>query len=195
MITVALTGGIGSGKSTIAEIFKTLNIPVFNSDIKAKNIINTTSSVKKQIIQQFGNESYINNELNKTFIANLIFNSSENLKKINSIVHPVVFEEYLKFQNRNKNKHYTIFESAIIFENNYQNRFDFTISVLSTKSLRIKRLLLRDNASLTAIESRIKNQVSDKVRIENSDFIIRNNNKSLLINQVLKIHNQILNNG
>lgn len=191
MKIIGLTGGIGSGKTTVAKVFKTFNIPVYNSDIEAKKLMNSSSEIKKQLISEFGRKVYLNNSLNKKYLANIIFNDKNKLKIINSIVHPVVKQHFKEWASH-KISPYTIKENAILFESGMYKDVDFIITVTSPIELRIGRVINRDNSTYEEVNSRIKSQISDQDKINKSDFVIFNDNKQLILPQIIEIHNKIL---
>lgn len=191
MIKVGLTGGIGSGKSLVSEIFSRLGMPVFNADNEAKIILNQDTDVINRIKSTFGNV-YIGNEINKKKIASIIFNDQDALKKINSIVHPKVHKYFHTWIAEQNDAKYVIEEAAILFESNAYKDMDIIINVHANEFVRINRILKRDKTTLEAIKSRIKNQLSDNDRIKIADYTIYNNGDKMLLPQVLEIHNKIL---
>ena len=191
MKIVGLTGGIGSGKSTVARMFESKGIPVYTADDEAKKLMNTSKVIKKQLINLLGNECYQNGELNKAFISTKIFNDKTILKKINAIVHPKVgnhFKRWLKKQTAP----YIIKEAAIIFENNLQSQYDVIITVVAKKETRIERILKRDATSIDKIENIIKNQISDEEKIKLSNYVVYNQDLDETARQVSEIHDKIL---
>ena len=192
MRKVAITGGIGSGKSFISDKFTELGVPIYNSDVRANIIINSNITVKKLLIKNFGDDSFINGELNKKLISKIIFNNKSKLDLINSIVHPFVYQDYkswLLIQNAS----YTIYESAIIYENNSMHKFDKIIGVISDNKLKISRLLKR-GMNMKSITNIMKNQTDDLEIIKISDFLIYNNLNNNLTNEVMRIHSNMLDN-
>ena len=187
MKIIGLTGGIGSGKSIVAMVFKNLGIPVYNSDIEAKKLNNESKIIIDGLKERFGEEIYINNLLAKRKLADLIFNNKENLEFVNSLIHPVVKEHFCNWLN-NQEAAFVIKESAILFEAGINNDVDKIISVTAPKDVRIERIQKRDQLSLIEIEARMSNQIKDKERYERSDFII-NNNEQLILPQILEIYN------
>ncbi len=191
MKIIGLTGGIGSGKSTIAKMFEALNIPVYYADIEAKKLMNSSQVIKTKLISTFGKEAFVNNKLNKPFIANIVFNDKGKLKLLNGIVHPEVekhFNNWIK-----KQKHiYVIQENAIIFENNNENNFDEIITVTAPKSDKINRVILRDNVSKEKVIERMQNQLSDQYKVERSKYVIHNMDLSKSKKEVLLIHQTLL---
>ncbi|MBJ2172761.1 dephospho-CoA kinase [Aureibaculum sp. A20] len=191
MIKVGLTGGIGSGKTTVVNFFKELGVPVYIADIEAKELMNTSKSIQKKLIKVFGSQAYINGKLNRPFLAQLVFNDEEKLKAINNIVHPKVAKHFSKWLQQ-QNAPYCIQENAIIFENNKADDFDFIISVTAPKDIRIERVLKRDSSSKSEIMARINNQWDQAKKNELADFVIDNITLTDTKNQVKKIHETLL---
>jgi dephospho-CoA kinase len=191
MIIVGLTGGIGSGKTTVGKLFMALGIPVYIADEEAKKLMVTSKVIKRKLIQLFGNEAYVNNQLNKPFIANIIFNNKFYLQKMNSIVHPYVANHFNKWLLK-QTAPYILKEVAILFENDGYKQCDLVITVTAPKELRMKRLLNRDNTTKENIEAIIKNQWTDEQKVKHSHFVITNSELENTKKQVVKIHQQIL---
>ncbi|TXD85154.1 dephospho-CoA kinase [Subsaximicrobium wynnwilliamsii] len=191
MIVVGLTGGIGSGKTTVANFFKTLGVPVYIADDEAKKLMNSSKVIKKELVAIFGSKAYLDGLLNRDYLANKIFTDQSLLQKMNKIVHPQVakhFKEWLKKQNSD----YVIKEAAIIFEHQKQAEYDRIITVVATKEARMKRLLKRDGSSRARIEAIMANQMPDSDKIKRSHFVIENNLLEATEKQVLETHNSIL---
>ena len=174
MKNIGLTGGIGSGKSTVSKMLISEGVPVYNSDDRAKFLMNSSIELKKNIIQKFGKESYINNKLNREYLSNIVFNNGLEIIKINSLVHPFVYNDFNDWKKDVFSK-YVIFESALIFETGSYKNNDFNILVVSDLEERIKRVRDRDNLSEKDIISRIRNQWSDDKKIPLCDYLIKNN--------------------
>lgn len=191
MIIVGLTGGIGSGKTTIAKQFVSLGIPVYIADEEAKKLMTKSKVIKRKLIQLFGNEVYIDNQLNKKLIANIIFNDKSYLQRMNTIVHPKVANHFKSWVLKQQSP-YVIKEVAILFENDGYKQCDFTITVVAPKALRIERLLKRDATTKANIEAIMKNQWTDDEKIKLSNYVIHNINIEEANNQVIEIHNKIL---
>ena len=190
MKKVAITGGIGCGKTYISNMFSKLGVPIYNSDTRAKKIINSNIQVKKLMINALGVDCFNGNILNKKYISNIIFKDKSKLKLINSIVHPFVYTDYKRWLVT-KNFNYTIYESAIIYGNQGQYNFDKIIGVISEKELRISRLLNRDMDNLS-ISNIMKNQISDSKIVSISDFLIYNNLNHNLSKDIKDIHSKLL---
>ncbi|MEP7197226.1 MAG: dephospho-CoA kinase [Saprospiraceae bacterium] len=192
MIHIGLTGGIGSGKSTVAKIFETLGIPVYNSDQRAKIIMEENLEVKNKIIELLGLESYEENNLNRKYIASQVFENSKLLNALNAIVHPEVFKDYDDWW-KNYNTAYVIKESALLLDTLKSQNIDQIILVFSPLELRIQRILTRDHLTREQVSERIANQRPEKDLIEAADYIIVNDQHLSIVNQVLSIHQELIN--
>lgn len=191
MTVVGLTGGIGSGKTTVANCFRKLGIPIYIADDEAKKLMVNSKAIRRELISIFGDKAYLNGELNRSYLANKIFSDEGLLQKMNRVVHPQVakhFKVWLKKQNSD----YVIKEVAIIFEQQKQAEYDLIITVIAKRDERIKRLLKRDTSSKTKIEAVMNNQMDDSEKIKHSDFVIENTTLESTEKQVLVTHNSIL---
>ena len=191
MKIVGLTGGIGSGKTTVAAMFANLGVPIYIADDEAKRLIKSSKVIKRKLLKLFGEKAYINGSLNKPFIANAIFNNKVLLEKMNAIIHPKVASHFNKWM-RKQTAPYVIKEAAILFENNTYKSFDFIITVTAPKEIKIERLLKRDDTSLKKIDDIMKNQWTDEEKIKYSDFVIVNKSIENTEIQVAKIHAKII---
>jgi dephospho-CoA kinase len=191
MKIIGLTGGIGSGKTTIAKMFNELGVPVYNSDLEAKILMKENEKVKKKIIALIGNEAYSGNELNNKFIAVKVFNNEELLKKLNRIVHPAVKADFKEWAKKHEAP-YVIQEAAILFENGSYKDFDDMILVTAPKKHRISRIMKRDGTSKKAILERMQHQWPDKKKKELAGFIIKNDTLQETFLQVEEIHRQLI---
>ena len=191
MIKVAITGGIGTGKTTISSMFADKGIPVFNSDEIAKEIMNTNSLLKNEIVTAFGDKAYDKNKRNKEYLSDAVFNNEILLKKINSIVHPYVAEEFNSWIQEQNSK-YIIYESAIIFENQAEDFFDKIICVTASEEEVISRIMKRNDFSVDKIKSIINKQLPNDAKVQKSDYVIESMNISKLSDKVLEIHNDIM---
>ena len=187
MKRIGLTGGIGSGKTTISKVFELLKVPIYNSDKVAKNIISKNSYVKHQITKNFGKEVLINNKIDNKKLSILLFNDKKKIKIINDIIHPLVKEDFNSWCEK-KNHKYIIKESALIFSSNSYLELDEIIFAKCPMELRIKRVMKRDNKTKKQVESIINNQNSDKFFEENCKYIIFNNEQVFLTPQIIKLH-------
>ncbi|WP_370627012.1 MULTISPECIES: dephospho-CoA kinase [unclassified Cellulophaga] len=188
---VGLTGGIGSGKTTVAKMFHALGVPVYNSDIEAKKLMVTSEVLKVKIKELLGTESYTDHKLNRTYIADKIFTDPDLLAQLNAIVHPAVKEHFITWVG-DQNSDYIIQETAIIFENNSQDKFDKIILVTAPESVRIQRVTSRDTISETKVKERIANQWADDKKAALSDFVINNLELDKTTVLVAEIHKQLL---
>ena len=187
---LGLTGGIGSGKTTVAKIFKSLNVPVYNADQAAKILMNTSKELKHKIKQLLGEDAYKQNELNKEFISEKIFNNKVLLTNINALVHPEVtldFNSWLSIQT----SAYVVKEVAVLFETAAEDQFDYILTVTAPEALRIKRIIERDHTSLAKIKAVMSNQLQDSEKTAKSDFMILNIDWDDTQKQVYDIHNKI----
>lgn len=188
---VGLTGGIGSGKTTVANYFKALNVPVYIADNEAKALMNRSKVIKRKLIKLFGDEAYVDNTLNKPFIASQIFSNQDLLKKMNAIVHPKVAKHFSNWVKK-QNVPYVISEVAIIFENGSQGKYDYIITVVAPEQTRLNRVIKRDNSSEAKVKAIMNNQWTDQQKTEHSDFVINNTDLIDTKLQVENIHSKLL---
>lgn len=191
-MVIGLTGGMGSGKTTVANFFKELGVPVYIADTAGKDLMNTNTEVRSKIISLFGEHAYKNNLLERDFIADQVFNSPDKLQQLNQIVHPAVALDFQHWKD-NQESLYVIYEAAILFEAGAYNKCDFIILVTAPLDERIKRLQIRDQSSLEEIEARIQHQWSDEKKRKLADFEIINNNLSSTKDQVRNLHKILIN--
>jgi len=189
---IGLTGGIGSGKSTVAFMFEKLGVPIYISDIEAKVLMENSKEIQNSLIQLLGRKTYLDGRLNRAFIASRVFNDSNLLSKLNAIVHPAVKSHFESWFSKQKSV-YVIKEIAILFEMNSQNNFDYIISVVAPIKDRVHRVVQRDGKSESDVYSIIHNQLPDADKIKLSDFIIHNNLIATTESEVLILHKTILN--
>jgi dephospho-CoA kinase len=173
MKIVGLTGGIGSGKTTVSKEFQKYSIKVYNSDLRAKFLMNNSTVLKKKLINNFGKEFYINDELNKSYISQIIFNDPISVKLINSMVHPEVFNDFNECRRTLLEK-FVLYESALIFETGSYKLNDFNILVTCDHDLRVKRIIKRDGINEEKINSIINNQWDDDKKIPLADYVFFN---------------------
>jgi len=173
MKIVGLTGGIGSGKTTVSKEFQKYSIKVYNSDLRAKFLMNNSIVLKNKLINNFGKEFYINDELNKSYISQIIFNDPTSLKLVNSMVHPEVFNDFNEWRQSLSEK-FVLYESALIFETGSYKLNDFNILVTCDHDLRVKRIIKRDGINEEKINSIINNQWDDDKKIPLADYIFFN---------------------
>lgn len=188
MLKIGLTGGIGSGKTTVARIFETLGVPVYNADEEAKKLMNTDKTLKAAISKNFGNDTYKNDKLDRKYLASIVFNDETKLGILNSLVHPATIRDAADWIKRQNNP-YIIKEAALLFEAGAAIMLDKIIGVFAPQELRVKRVMERDGVSREEVLNRINSQLDDEIKMERCDFVITNDEQSLIIPQVLKLHN------
>jgi dephospho-CoA kinase len=191
-MVVGLTGGIGSGKSTVLERFKALgDIAIYNADVEAKKIMNTSPVIKSKLIHLFGEAAYENKQLNRAFISSIVFSDTEKLKELNAIVHPEVYNHLISFIKENQSKEYVLYENAILFENNSDVFCDYIITVIVAENSRIERVIARDNVSRKEVEDRVNNQWIDSKKALLSNYVVINEDLKKLESQIVNIHNNL----
>jgi dephospho-CoA kinase len=191
MLKIGLTGGIGSGKTTVAHIFEVLGIPVYYADEAARRLMNEDPELKQQIIRLFGDAAYKEGNLDRRFLGDLVFADPEKLSQLNKIVHPVTLKDAAQWMLRQKAP-YAIKEAALIFEANLRPYLDYVIGVTASESLRIDRVVKRDQSSREKVLKRIRQQMNEEEKISLCDFVIRNDEQEAVLPQVLKIHESLL---
>ncbi|MFS8083062.1 MAG: dephospho-CoA kinase [Ginsengibacter sp.] len=192
MLKVGLTGGMGSGKTTVARIFQVMGIPVFYADAEAKKLMEEDFVLRENIINALGTESYTGSQPNRKYMAQQVFSDPEKLTILNSLIHPAIIaqaEKWMKCQS----SPFAIKEAAILFESNSHKKLDFVIGVESPEDLRISRSIERDNLSKDQVKSRMARQMSQVEKMKLCDFVIINDERHSLIEQVLSIYNILLN--
>lgn len=192
MKTIGLTGGIGSGKTTIAKWFQEKGVPVYNSDLEAKELMNENLDLIGQLTNLLGEQTYIDGEYNRTYVSSKVFNDQELLNQLNAIVHPAVFKHFDEWLDK-QNSLFIVKEAAILFESGSYKDCDYVISVIADEKIRIERVVKRDQLSEEQILGRMRSQWTDEQRIEKSDFIIENNSdlESLKLS-FEKVYNEIV---
>ena len=187
MIKVGITGGIGSGKSTVSNIFKVLGIPVFDADSAAKQLMQNDESLKENLQKEFGNDVYINGQLNRKYLAEIVFKDTYKLEKLNAIVHPIAIEAGLQWAAKQTTA-YIVKEAALLFEAGSGFNLDYIIGVFAPQNLRIKRVMDRDAISKEEVVARIDKQIDETIKMKLCDFVIVNDEQQMVIPQVLKLH-------
>ncbi|WP_415060782.1 dephospho-CoA kinase [Flavobacterium sp.] len=183
---IGLTGGIGSGKTTVAKMFAAKGIPVYIADEEAKKLMNT-SKIIQAIENEFGKEVINNGKINRTFLAEKVFKNKEKLNDLNQIVHPAVKEDFKSWLKKNRDFPFVMKETAILFETGGNKDCDLVITVTAPLSERISRIISRDNTNEQSIKDRIKNQLDDDFKIKHSDYVIQNSTLESTENQVDEI--------
>ena len=190
MKRIGLTGNIGSGKTTVASCFEILGIAVFNADKQAKLLMNKDVNLKQSLIAEFGKEVFLNNELNRKYLSKLAFNDDLVLKRLNALVHPVVQEAFEKWSIQQSGA-YVIKEAAILFESNTYQSLDAIICISCPEEIRLKRILKRDDLSENDVRQRMSHQWAEEKKISLSDYVITNDNSSLVMPQILSVHSAL----
>jgi dephospho-CoA kinase len=187
---IGLTGGIGSGKSVVAKIFATLGIPVFNADDEAKRIMQTSPEIKTKLIEQFGMDIYNDSGLDKEKLASIVFDDPFQLQLLNAIVHPVTIQAAKDWAAKQTSP-YVIKEAALIFESGAADGLLKVIGVTAPLSLRTHRVMQRDGITKEQVDARMRNQISDTIKMRLCDYVIENNNQQMVLPQVLEIDKAI----
>lgn len=191
MLKIGLTGGIGSGKSTVAKIFEVLGVPVYYADAASKRLYHTDVELMQNLKQQFGDDIYLNNELNRAKLAALVFNDPEKLDLLNRLVHPPTIRDAERWMKQ-QTAPYIIKEAALLFESGSVRGLDFVIGVEAPMHLRIKRVMERDGATREAVLARIDRQLDEGIKMKLCDYRIQNNEQEPVLPQVLLLHETFL---
>ena len=186
MKIIGLTGGIGSGKSTVLELFKNQGIATYMADKEAKDLMNSDPELRDKITDLFGKSAYVDHKLNRSYIASIVFRDEAKLKALNELVHPKVYEHFNDFI-QNLDSEVVIYEAAILFESGRAEMCDYIIAVVAEEKDKIQRIMKRDGLSKEQILDRMKNQLDDTSKIKKADFVIYNKDLSDTKSQVLKI--------
>ena len=190
-LRVGLTGGLGSGKTTVARIFEVLGIPVYYADDQAKKLMNENEVLKKKIISHFGPGAYKAGELDRSYLASIVFDNKQKLELLNSLAHPITIADANTWMNK-QNSAYAIKEAALIFESGVAEHLDYVIGVSAPKSLRIQRAMKRDNLKKEEVVARMKKQMEESIKMNLCDFVIINDGQQLIIPQVLEMNTKLL---
>ena len=190
MLKIGLTGGIGSGKTTVARIFEVLGIPVYYADQAAKDLMNNDPDLKNKIISGFGPESYKEGQIDRAYLASKVFGDAEKLALLNSFVHPATIRDADSWMKRQTTL-YAVKEAALIFEGGLEKYFDYVIGVSAPESLRLERAVQRDQTSTENVLQRMQQQMDEKEKISRCDFVIINDGRQALLPQVLQIHHTL----
>ncbi len=193
MLQIGLTGGIGSGKTTIANIFSTLGVAIYDADSAAKNLMNTSPQIKQQLTALLGPDTYKDGLLNRPYLSAKVFNNTDLLARLNAIIHPLTIQDSIDWFSHQQGP-YAIKEAALIFESGSEKHLDYTIGVWAEKALRIERVLQRDGGmDRAAIVARMDKQMEESEKMKRCNFVIDNNGKTSVVMQVYKIHQTLLN--
>ena len=191
MLKVGLTGGIGSGKTTVCNVFRHLGIPVYHADIHARILSEVDGDIKKALSGLVGDDIYTESGLNRKKLSQMIFVNRSLLQKVNEIIHPKVLEHFSKWINEHLETNYIIHEAAILFESGMNPLFDKIITVSAPEDTRIRRIMKRDGVTENDVKNIIKNQWPESRKRNISDYIIINDQKQMILPQILKIHNEL----
>lgn len=196
MMKIGITGGIGSGKTTICRAFKLLGIPVFHADIEARQLQNSHPTIRREIIELLGERSYLSDQtLDRPYVASKVFTDRSLLDRLNEIVHPVVKEAFDTWCLAHTSAPYILYEAAILFESGRWDEFSKNILILADEQMRVSRVMKRDKTTEKAVRDRIANQLGDQEKIGLADFVIYNDGKQLVLPQLLEIDKQLMEYG
>jgi len=187
VLRIGLTGGIGSGKTTVARLFEILGIPVYYADDAARRLMNTNEEIKTSIIKHFGKDAYLNGELNRKYLGGIVFADKKKLELLNSLTHPATIkdaEEWMKKQTTP----YVVKEAALLFESGSNENLDYVIGVYAPQHIRVKRVMDRDGLPAEEVMKRISRQLDEEEKMKRCDFVIVNNEEELVFPQVLALH-------
>jgi dephospho-CoA kinase len=191
ILKIGITGGIGSGKSTVAKLFEVLGIPVYYADDAAKRIMNEDEVLKLQIQKVFGDAAYSNGILNRKYIADIVFADPGRLQLLNAMVHPATLKDAEQWMNK-QTAPYSIKEAALIFESGAQEHLDYVIGVYAPAPLRMQRTMQRDGISREEVLARMNKQIDETIKMRLCDFIITNDEQQMVIPQVMALHQHFL---
>jgi len=192
MIKVGVTGGIGSGKTIVCKVFASLGVPVYYADIAAQMLANTNAEIQEKLINLLGKDIYNNGGLNRALMSSLIFQDKKLIEEVNRIIHPYVKQDFTDWTKMHRESDYVIQEAAILFESGSNQFIDKCITVTAPLEIKIKRLLMRKGMTEERIKDIMANQWPDEKKILLSDFVINNDEKSLILPQILFIHKQLI---
>jgi len=191
MLRIGITGGLGSGKSTVAHIFEVLGIPVYYADTASKRLMNEDDEVKSSIQNAFGQAAYTKGKLNTKYVSDIVFKDKKKLAILNSIIHPATLIDAAEWMN-NQKSFYALKEAALIFESGSNKSLDYVIGVKSPLEMRLQRAMFRDTITIEEVIARISQQMNEDDKMELCDYIIVNDEQQMLIPQVLDLHKQLL---
>ncbi len=191
MLKIGITGGIGSGKTTVAKVFEVLGIPVYYADEAAKEIMHKNEPLKQQLIFYFGKDTYVDGKLNRKHLSSIVFADKEKLELLNSLVHPVTIADAEQWFHQQQSP-YVLKEAALLFESGAAEGLDYVIGVTAPAAVRIKRVMDRDGVTADEVKKRMLNQIDETIKIRLCDFIIHNDEQQMILPQVLKLHEELL---
>lgn len=191
MIKAGITGGIGSGKTTVCKVFETLGVPIYYADDRAKYLMHHNAELKAALIARFGEAIYKDGQLDRPYLAQQVFNNPKALQDLNSLVHPAVARDSEQWQQQQSSAPYTLKEAALLYEAGSYKQLDKIIVVTAPIEIRIQRVMDRDGVSRQQVINRIKNQMPEEEKVSLADFVIHNDGKQSLIDQIMSIHQQL----
>jgi dephospho-CoA kinase len=191
MYTVGLTGGIGSGKSTVAGVFRVLGVPVFEADVESKRLLDTDAAVKARVVDAFGESVYPHGHLDTKALARIVFNDRDALERLNAIAHPAVRMAFRQWAAR-QHAPYVLVEAALLVDTGWAAGLDHLVVVQAPEQLRVRRVMARDGADEQAVRARMRNQIDDTTRVAAAHDVVTNDDTRLVIPQVLAVHQRIL---
>lgn len=189
MLYIGLTGGMGSGKTTVANIFSVLGIPVFDADAAAKKIMTEDEDLKKSLVETFGKQTFIDGELNRKYLADIVFKDPFQLERLNALVHPATIAAAKKWMQQ-QNAPYVIKEATLFFESGSGADLDYIIGVYAPQSTRINRVMKRDGMDRSEVLNRMNHQLNEEIKMKLCDFVVVNDEQRLLLPQILALHEQ-----
>lgn len=194
ILKIGITGGIGSGKTLVCNVFKHLGVPVFNSDVEAKLLLINNTRIRKEIVQNFGRKIYgKDGNLQTAILSDIIFKDTHALRRLNDIVHPAVNRRFSEWQKVFMDKAYVIQEAAILFESGAYRFLDKIVTIFADEKVRMERIMQRDHFSVQKIKEIMQNQVDEKLKLDRADYIIYNNPEDCLLPQIFSLHQNFLN--
>jgi dephospho-CoA kinase len=191
MLRIGLTGGIGSGKSTVARIFEVLGIPVYNADAASKKLMQENKELVAKIKNAFGEQAYKDGILDRKYLAEIVFVNSEKLNLLNSLVHPATIKDAAEWMSKQSSP-YSIKEAALIFESGSEKYLDYVIGVQAPLSLRLQRTIDRDHITIEQVKARMNHQMDEEQKMRLCNYVIVNDEQELLIPQVLELHGKLI---
>jgi dephospho-CoA kinase len=195
-VVVGITGGIGSGKSTICNVFRILNVPVFEADVAARHLMNTEIKIKLALVQLFGEDIYTaNGELNRAKLAREIFGNSDLLERVNALVHPAVRIAFYHWLKQNDSFPYVIYEAAILFEAGFYEKMDFSILITAPEKDRIERVMNRQEITEQSVRERMKTQWTDEKKKKLATLCLKNDNRNMILPEIIRIDKKIKTDG
>ena len=191
MLKIGITGGIGSGKTTVSKIFELLNVPVYYADAASKELYHADKQLMNDVKHHFGNDIFVNDKLDKAKLSTLVFSNPDKLQLLNSLVHPPTLKHAAQWMEK-QNGPYLIKEAALLFESGSASGLDYIIGVYAPKHLRIKRVMDRDGLTRDDVLNRIQRQIDEDIKMKLCDFIITNDEQQAVIPQVLQLHEKLI---